>query len=180
MRTSLSLLLSMFLAFPISASAEIIKTSIGDLDIPEGLQILDRDEKIDPVTGKAGGIIVFTKANDMPRAIFIFTYVYAESSKEPFDALDAAVKIGNPFDTSLTSKDAKSVKVGGIDGGRYEGTLPNGLRAVGYAVENNSYRVVVLLKGPAGNPYKTLTNGFAQAVEKFVWKMPEAQAVVAP
>ena len=180
MRRSLALLFSLFSAMSCPALAETVKTGVGDLAIPDGLAILSQDEKIDPSTGEPSGIIVFSKAGDLPRAVFIITYVHAASGGEPFDALDTAVKIGNPFDPSLSAKDAKPVKVGGVDGGRFEGRLANGLRAVSYAVENNSYRLIVLLKGPAQNPYKRLTDDFAKAVEGFVWNLPTIAPAAAP
>ncbi len=180
MRFPIALLFSLFSAMSCPALAETVKTGIGDLTIPDGLAILSQDQKLDPATEEPSGIIVFGKAGDLPRAVFIITYVHAAPGGEPFDALDTAVKIGNPFDPSLTAKDAKPVKVGGISGGRFDGQLPNGLRAVSYAVDNNSYRLIVLLKGPAQNPYKRLTDDFAKAVEGFVWQLPTTTAPASP
>ena len=88
---------------------------------------------------------------------------------------DGAVKIGNPFDKSLTRDAAKPALVGGVEGGRYEGKLPNGQRAVSYVVVKDGHRLVVLLKGPPGSPYKELTDAFAKSVEGFVWQAPAAQ-----
>ena len=151
------------------SQAETLTTKIGTLELPDGLVSLDRKEDVDASTGKPSGIFVYTKANDAPRAIFIVTYTFAKPDDKPFDARDAAVKIGNPFDTSLTAKDATNSAVGGVAAGRYEGTLPNGLRAISYAVENKGYRVVVLIKGPPKSPYEKLMKEFASAIEKMQW-----------
>ena len=159
--------------FPVFAFAESVTTTIGTFMAPDGVAVLDRDEKPDPKTGKPVGLIVFSKANDSPRAVFIVTWTYVESSDRPFDALDSAVKIGNPFDRSLTRDSAKAVAVGGIEGGRYEGILPNGLRAISYVAANGPYRLIILLKGPASSPYKQLADDFARGLEGFVWKLPE-------
>ena len=158
---------------PIMSYADTITTKIGTVNVPDGLQILDRDEKPDSKTGKPSGLIVFSRANDVPRAVYIITWSYVEPDGKAYDPLDAAVKIGNPFDKKLTSQDASNVKVGGVDGGRYEGTLPNGLKAISYVVANGPYRFIVLLKAPATSPYKELTNDFAKAIEQFVWALPE-------
>jgi hypothetical protein len=160
--------------FPVTLYAETVTTTIGTFVAPDGLKILDRDEKPDSKTGKPSGLIVFSKANDAPRAIFILSWSYIAPDNKPFDALDSAVKVGNPFDKTLTSQNATEVKVGGVSGGRYEGILPNGQRAISYVVANGPYRMVVLLKGPVGSPYKELSNEFASAIEKFVWVLPEA------
>ncbi|WMW79617.1 hypothetical protein RF679_13275 [Undibacterium cyanobacteriorum] len=155
-----------------SVQAETIKTAIGTFEVPDGLKILERDEKPDKVTGKPSGIIVFTKANDMPRAVFILSWTAVEVSDKPFDALDSAVKIGNPFNKDLTRKDATQTSIGGVAGGRFEGILPNGLRAVSYSVENSGYRLIVLLKGPNKTPYSELTDSFAKSVENLTWATP--------
>lgn len=167
------LLIVLLTSFPMLGYADTITTKIGTVNVPDGLQILDRDEKPDSKTGKPSGLIVFSKANDVPRAVFIITWSYVEPDGKAYDPLDVAVKIGNPFDKKLTSQDARSVKVGGVDGGRYEGILPNGLKAISYVVANGPYRFIVLLKAPATSPYKELTNDFAKAIEQFAWALPE-------
>lgn len=178
----LKLLFALISLFPLMSLAETITTKIGTVNVPNGLQILDRNENIDDKTGKPAGLIVFSRANDVPRAVFIITWAYSEpdakADGKPFDPLDAAVKLGNPFDKSLTSKNAISVKVGGVDAGRYEGTLPNGLKAISYVAANGPYRLIVLLKGPATSPYKELTNDFAKAVEQFVWTVPDVNKII--
>lgn len=163
-----------------TAFADTLSTSIGRLVVPDGLQIVASDESPDPVSGKPGGLIVFTEATKLPRAEFVFTWDYIEPDTKPFDARSAAVKIGNPDNPALAAQDATSVKVGGIEGGRYAGILPNGLSVVSYVTVNGPYRLVVLLKGPAAEPYKALTKAFSRAVEAFVWKLPAATASVSP
>ncbi|MFL6658523.1 MAG: hypothetical protein ACJ8GW_10655 [Massilia sp.] len=169
------LLMTLFLLIPAIGFAETVTTTIGTLLVPDGLAVLDRDEKPDKA-GKPGGLIVFSKANDLPRAVYIVTWNYAEPDGKPFDAMDAVVKLGNPYDKTLGAKDAKAVKVGGVDGARYEGILPTGMRAISYVAANGPYRFIVLLKGPKQSPYKELTDEFDRAIEKFVWKLPEAVA----
>lgn len=165
---------------PAAIRAETITTPIGSLVVPEGLQILERDEKPDPKTGKPGGLIVFSKAKDLPRAVFIVSWSYVEPSDKPFDALEATVKIGNPFNKSLTRQNATVAKLGSVEGGRYEGLLPNGLRAISYMAANGPLRLLVLLKGPATSPYKELANDFARGVEAFEWNMPDTGTAPAP
>lgn len=155
-----------------SASAETIKTAMGVFEVPDGLKILERDERPDKATGKPAGLIVFTRANDYPRAVFILTWTSVEPSDKNFDALDSAVKIGNPFNKNLTRNDATEVSIGGVVGGRFEGILPNGLRAVSYSVEHAGFRLIALLKGPTASPYRELTDSFAKSVEGLVWGLP--------
>ena len=161
--------------FALIARAETIKTSIGSFEIPDGLKILDRDEAPDKKTGKPAGMIVFTKANDVPRAVFIVTWSFVEPGGKEFDPLDAAVKIGNPFNKSLTGADAVLTTIGGARAGRYEGTLPNGLSSVSYVTENHSLRLVILLKNPPKSPYGELASQFARGIESFTWVPPAEQ-----
>lgn len=169
MRLFHSLLLALVVAMPALASAETIAIPPGSFEAPAGLETLDRTEEVDPVTGKPNGILVFTKAGDLPRAIFIVTYTVAADAPA-FDARDAAVKIGNPFDPALTAKDAEPVAIGGASGATYRGTLANGLVVKSYAVEKNGYRIVVLLKAPPKNQYETLMDAFSKSFEAFSWK----------
>lgn len=157
------------------AHAEGVKTPCGSFIAPDGLQVLDRDDKPDAKTGKPSGMVVFSRANDLPRAVFIVVCSYVEpDAAKPFDAQDAAVRMGNPFDRKLTRDAAKPQVVGGVDGARFEGTLPNGLRAISYTADRGGYRLVVLLKGPANSPYKELADQFAKGIEGFAWALPAA------
>lgn len=64
---------------------------------------------------------------------------------------------------------------------RFDGRLPNGLRALSYAADRGGYRLIVLLKGPAAIPYQELTDAFAKGIEAFTWALPaEAAAASAP
>lgn len=170
MRLFHSLLLALVIAMPALASAETIAIPPGSFEAPAGLETLDRTEEVDPVTGKPNGILVFTKAGDLPRAIFIVSYTVAAADAPAFDARDAAVKIGNPFDPALTAKEAEPVAIGGVAGATYRGTLANGLVVKSYAVEKNGYRIVVLLKAPPKKQYETLMDAFAKSFQAFSWK----------
>jgi hypothetical protein len=184
---ALSLCLLLLLPLlPALAAAETLSLPPADIALPDGLQNLDRNEAPDEATGKPGGIAVYTKQGDLPRSIFIFTYVPVATNGEPFDARDAAVKIGNPFDTSLKPTAAKPIEIDGAAGARYSGTLPNGLKVTSYAIEHGGYRLVVLLKGPPQQPYKALMEAVAKAVEGLQWKAaatataPAATSAAAP
>jgi hypothetical protein len=164
------------------ASAAEVKTAFGSFTAPDGLAEVNREEKTDPKTGKPAGMVVLTRADD-PKAVFIILCTYAEPDPaRPYDPLDGAVKIGNPFDKSLTRDAAKPVQVGGAEGGRYEGKLPNGLRAVSYVAMKDGYRIVVLLKGPPSSPYQETMQQIGKGIERFAWALPApaAQAASAP
>ena len=168
------------LLLPALASAETLSLPPADIALPDGLQNLDRNESPDEATGKPAGIAVYTKQGDLPRSIFIFTYTPTTANGDRFDARDAAVKIGNPFDTSLKPDAAKPIEIDGATGARYSGTLPNGLKVTSYAIEHNGYRLIVLLKGPPQQPYKALMDAVAKAIERLHWKAPAAEAPTAP
>ncbi|HEY0954772.1 MAG TPA: hypothetical protein VGE36_08450 [Roseateles sp.] len=166
-------LIAGLLGTPAAFAAEV-KLPFGSLATPDGVTLLNREEKPDKA-GKLAGMAVLSRTDD-PKAIFILVWNYAEPDPaRPYDPLDGAVKIGNPFDKSLTRDAAKPALVGGVEGGRYEGKLPNGQRAVSYVVVKDGHRLVVLLKGPPSSPYKELTDAFAKAVEGFAWEVPAAQ-----
>lgn len=174
-------LLSLIAGLTGTAHATDVKTPYGTFVAPEGLAVLDRDDRPDAKTGKPSSMLVFSKANDLPRAVFIVVCSYVEPDPaKPFDPLDSAVKIGNPFDRGLTREAARPVSVGGVEGGRFEGKLPNGLRAVSYTVAKGNYRLIVLLKGPANSPYKELADEFAKGIEGFAWAVPAEVAASAP
>ena len=164
-----------------ATQASEVKTPFGSFIAPDGLAEVNRDEKTDPRSGKPAGMVVLTRSND-PKAVFIVVWSYAQPDPaKPYDALDGAVKIGNPFDKSLTRDAAQPVQVGGVEGGRYEGKLPNGQRAVSYVAANRGHRLVVLLKGPAVSPYKETADEIAKGLERFSWALPaEAAAASAP
>jgi len=67
-----------------------------------------------------------------------------------------------------------------VEGGRHEGKLPNGLRAISYVAVKNGYRLIALLKGPADSPYKELADQFARDIEGFVWAQPLQGASAPP
>lgn len=160
------------------ALAAEVKTSFGSFNAPDGVALVNREEKPDKA-GKPTGMAVYSRTDD-PKAIFIVVWSYAEPDPgRPYDALDGAVKFGNPFDKKLTRDAAKPVLVGGVEGGRYEGRLPNGQRSVSYTAVNNGHRLIVLLKGPADSPYKELTDAFAKSIESFAWALPAPAASAA-
>jgi hypothetical protein len=171
-------LIAGLLGAPAAHAAEV-KIAFGSFNTPEGVSVVNREEKPDKA-GKPAGLAVFSRTDD-PKAVFVVVWNYAEPDPaKPYDPLDGAVKIGNPFDKSLTRDAAKPALVGGVEGGRYEGKLPNGLRAVSYVAVKSGYRLVVLLKGPPGSPYKELTDAFARSVEGFAWQLPPEAAASAP
>ena len=112
-----------------AAQAAEVTTPFGSFNAPEGVSVVNREEKPDKA-GRPAGMAVYSRTDD-PKAVFIVVWSYAEPDPaRPYDPLDGAVKIGNPFDKSLTRDAARPVLVGGVEGGRYEGKLPHGLRAV--------------------------------------------------
>lgn len=161
-----------------AAHAVEVKTSFGSFNAPEGVSQVNREEKPDKA-GQLTGMAVYSRTDD-PKAVFIvvWSHVTPDPAK-PYDLLDGAVKFGNPFDKKLTRDAAKPASVGGVDAGRYEGRLPNGLRSVSYVAVNNGYRLIVLLKGPDDSPYKETIDAFAKGVEGFAWALP-APAASAP
>ncbi|WP_457420802.1 hypothetical protein [Roseateles sp. P5_E7] len=167
-------LIAGLLCAPATHPAEV-KTAYGSFNAPDGVTAVNREEKPDKA-GKPAGMAVYSRTDD-PKAVFIVLWNYAEPDPaKPYDPLDGAVKIGNPFDKSLTRDAAKPTLVGGVEAGRYEGKLPNGLRAISYVAVNGGYRLVVLLKAPPGSPYKELTDQFAKGIEGFAWSLPAAAA----
>ncbi len=175
--SALSLTLGLLCAAATAQAAEV-KTSYGSFKAPDGVSEVNREEKLDKA-GRPTGMAVYSRTDD-PKAVFILVWSYAEPDPaKPYDALDGAVKIGNPFDKKLTRDAAKPVTVGGVDGGRYEGKLPNGLRSVSYVSVNSGYRLIVLLKGPNDSPYKETMDAFAKGVEGFTWALPAPAAPAA-
>lgn len=158
------------------AHALEVKTFFGSFNAPDGVSVVNREEKVDPKTGKPFVIAVYSRTDD-PKAIFVVVSNYAEPDPaRPYDPLDGAVKIGNPADKKLTRDAARPARVGGVEGGRYEGRLPNGQRAISYVAVKDGYRLVVLLKGPNDSPYKETMEAFAQGVEGFSWALPAPAA----
>jgi hypothetical protein len=161
------------------AHAAEVNTAFGSFTAPDGISVVNREEKPDKA-GKPAGMAVYARTDD-PKAVFIVVWSYAEPDPaNPYDALQGAVKFGNPFDKKLTREAARSVLIGGVEGGRYEGRLPNGLRAVSYVAVNKGRRLIALLKGPADSPYKELTDAFAKGVEGFSWLLPVDVEASAP
>ncbi len=173
------ILIAGLLGAPLTHATDV-KTAFGSFAAPEGLAEVNREEKPDARTGKPVGMAVLMRKDD-PKAVFIVVWSYAEPDPaKPYDVLDGAVKIGNPFDKGLTRDAAKPVLVGGVEGGRFEGKLPNGQRAVSYVAVKSGYRIVVLLKGPPGSPYKETVDEIAKGVEGFAWALPMQAAASAP
>ncbi len=164
-----------------AAQAVDVKTAYGSFVAPDTVSVVNREEKIDPKTGKPAGMAVFSR-NEDPKAVFIVVWNYAEPDPaKPYDPLDGAVKFGNPADKSLTRDAAKPVRVGGVDGGRYEGKLPGGTRAVSYVAVKNGYRLIALLKAPASSSYQDVMDQFGKGFEGFAWSVPDMPgAPVAP
>ncbi len=163
-----------------SAQAAEVKTPYGSFMAPDGLSEVNRDDKTDPRTGKPAGMAVLTRASD-PKAVYIVVWSYAEPDPaKPYDALEGAVRIGNPFDKALTRDAASATSVGGVAGGRYEGTLPNGQRAISYVAANAGHRLVVLLKGPASASHKDTAEAMGRGIERFSWAVPASAAASAP
>ncbi|KQV47376.1 hypothetical protein ASC95_24735 [Pelomonas sp. Root1217] len=181
MRRLLSALsLTASLASAAAAQAAEVKTAFGSFNAPDGVTVVNREEKPDKA-GKPTGMAVYSRADD-PKAVFIVVWSHAAPDPaRPYDPLDGAVKIGNPFDKKLTRDAARPVLVGGVEGGRYEGKLPNGLRAVSYVAVKDGYRLIALLKAPPDSPYSELSDAFARGVEGFAWAVPlPEQAASAP
>jgi len=156
-----------------------VKTAFGSFNAPDGVSMVNREEKPDK-TGRPAGMAVYSRTDD-PKAVFIVVWSHAEPDPaKPYDPLDGAVKIGNPFDRKLTRDAARPAMVGDVEGGRYEGRLPNGLRAVSYVAVKGGYRLIALLKGPADSPYKELTDAFAKGIEGFAWALPAEPGASAP
>ncbi|MFG6468466.1 hypothetical protein [Roseateles sp. BYS87W] len=167
-------------ALPLPTWAGAVATPFGSFNAPDGTEELSREQKVDARTGKPAGMVVLSRAPDT-KAVYIVVWSYAEpDAAKPYDALDSAVKIGNPFDKSLTRDAAQAVQVGGVPGARYEGKLPNGLRAVSYVANNQGHRLVVLLKGPASGTAKDTADAIARGIEGFSWALPAAAAASAP
>lgn len=160
-----------------SLLSQTVSIPPGVFEISDNLKVLDRSEEINPSTGMAAGMIVFGPKGDLPRAVFIITYTPEKGTTPPGEALDAAVKIGNPFNPALTAKDAHLVFLGGAQAGSYSGILPNGLIARSFVVSNNGYRLTVLLKGPNQPAYKNLMDSFAAGLEHFRWAAPSSSVV---
>ena len=179
-RLSCILTLTVGLACAAAAQAAEVKTAFGSFNAPDGVTVVNREEKPDK-TGKPAGMAVYSRTDD-PKAVFIVVWSHAEPDPaKPYDPLDGAVKIGNPFDKKLTRDAARPVLVGGVEGGRYEGKLPNGLRAISYVAVKEGYRLIVLLKAPPDGPYRELSDAFARGVEEFAWAVPlSEQAASAP
>lgn len=161
-----------------TAHALDVKLPFGSFAAPDDVAAVNREEKPDKA-GRPAGMAVFSRAKD-PKAVFILVWNYADPDPaKPYDPLDGAVKIGNPFDKTLTRDAAKPVQVGGVEAGRYDGTLPNGQRAVSYVAVKDGHRLIVLMKTPIGSPYKELTDAFAKSVEGFAWDMAVAASAPA-
>lgn len=149
-----------------------VKTSFGSFDAPDGVKVVKREEKPDK-----SGVAVYSRADD-PKAVFIVVWNAIDPAK-PYDVLDGAVKFGNPFDKRLTRDAAKPALVGGVQAGRYDGKLPDGLRSVSYVAVKDGYRLVVWLRAPEESPYKELTDAFAKSTEGFAWALPADAAASA-
>ena len=162
-----------------AASAGTVPTPFGSFSVPDGVTEVTREEKVDARTGKPAGMVVLSRESD-PKTVYIVVWSYAlPDPAKPYDALDGAVKIGNPFDKSLTRDAAQAVQVGGVPGGRYEGKLPNGQRAVSYVASAQGHRLVALLKSAPSGSAKDTADAIARGLESFAWSLP-ASALAAP
>jgi len=168
-----SLSLATGLLAALAAPAAEVKTSFGSFNAPDGVKVVKREEKPDK-----SGVAVYSRADD-PKAVFIVVWNAIDPAK-PYDVLDGAVKFGNPFDRKLTRDAARPAAVGGVEGGRYEGKLPDGQRSVSYVAVKDGYRLVVWLRGPDDSPYRELTDAFAKGVEGFAWQLPAQAEASAP
>lgn len=152
--------------------AETLKTSIGSFEVPDGMTILDRDEKPNAKTGMPSGLIVMAHTSAAPRSIFIVTWEHVTPGEAAADLRLTAVKVGNPFNKALTGQDAAEASIGGAPGARYDGTLPNGLKVTSLVGLKQDIKLVMMSRGPASDGHARLSGAFAKGVEQFQWSLP--------
>jgi hypothetical protein len=173
------------LAFSAGAAAEELKTQAGDLTVPEGFVLLDRNED-PPKDGSPSGLYVYAREADvLPRAIYILTFgkPHPAPGETLTDTATAAALMANPMAPKPDLRKSKPAAIGGAAGHRHATTLPNGLLSTAYAVDHNGLRMVALLKHPSGRDYKRDTARFEEALKGFRWAPaadPQATDAVAP
>jgi hypothetical protein len=169
------------LAFSAGAAAEELKTQAGDLAVPEGFVLLDRNED-PPKDGSPSGLYVYAREADaLPRAIYILTFAkpHPAPGETLADTATAAALMANPMAPKPDLRKSKPAAVGGAAGHRHATTLPNGLLSTAYAVDHNGLRLVALFKHPPGRDYKRDTARFEEALQGFRWAPAAAAAVPA-
>ena len=174
-----ALLCLALLAFSAGAAAEELKTQAGDLTVPEGFVLLDRNED-PPKDGSPSGLYVYAREADvLPRAIYILTFdkPHPAPGETLTDTATAAALMANPMAPKPDLRKSKPAAIGGAAGHRHATTLPNGLLSTAYAVDHNGLRMVALLKHPSGRDYKRDTARFEEALKGFRWA-PAAATVV--
>ncbi|WP_386667216.1 hypothetical protein [Lysobacter korlensis] len=154
----------------VASFAEPVASRPGSFKAPSDLRILDRTEELNARTGEPEEMIVLGRKRDAPRATFIVAYLGKDRAAAPSDPRNAAVRIRTPFSPSLKATDAKAASIGEVSDAANTGTLPSGLVAQSYAVSNNRYRIVVLLKGAAAKPYGRLMESSSNVFEQFSWR----------
>lgn len=185
-----ALLCLALLAFSAGAAAEELKTQAGDLTVPEGFVLLDRNED-PPKDGSPSGLYVYAREADvLPRAIYILTFAkpHPAPGETLTDTATAAALMANPMAPKPDLRKSKPAAIGGAAGHRHATTLPNGLLSTAYAVDHNGLRMVALLKHPSGRDYKRDTARFEEALKGFRWAPatgvpaadPQATDAVAP
>lgn len=178
-----TLVLSLALAGPAVASAETLSTPAGELEVPEGFLLLDRNEE-PAADGSPNGLYVFGREVDpLPRAIYIVTFAkpLATAGNDLPDSAKAAAIMADPTDTTPDFRRTKEARIGEASGHRHSTVLSNGLVSTVYAVDHNGLRLMALLKHPAGKEYERDTARFERALQEFRWAAPaEAAAVVPP
>ncbi|RYG95314.1 MAG: hypothetical protein EON57_16850, partial [Alphaproteobacteria bacterium] len=81
--STLSLAVSLLSATPAVQAAEV-KTSFGSFNAPEGVSVVNREEKPDKA-GKLTGIAVYSRTDD-PKAVFIVVWSHSEPDPaKPYD-----------------------------------------------------------------------------------------------
>lgn len=165
---------AVLLCMSFAGRAETFTTPVLSFDAPDNLVVLDRDDSAQG--GKPATFLVLGVKGDVPRAVFIITCSQTKADAPKSDLGDVAVKMGNPFDPKLTAADADDVVIGGLPGKRYDGILPNGLRAVSYVAERDGYLLIVVLKGPTSKPYGRAIDQMSAAIEQLRWTLPVADA----
>lgn len=140
------------------------------LQIPEGMEVTNRDDTRDFGTGKPG-MYVIVEPPDMQGFVGMISFIYAGSDAPPWDARAEAVSTGNPYDKSLTADAAMEQAIGGAPGAKYDGmkVSPSGEKwhVVGYAVDYRGCRMNVKLEG--NQESEEMLQKLAAAVESLQW-----------
>jgi hypothetical protein len=177
-----ALLCLALLAFSAGAAAEELKTQAGDLTVPEGFVLLDRNEE-PAKDGSPSGLYVYAREADaLPRAIYILTFAkpHPAPGETLTDTANAAALMANPMAPKPDLRKSKPTTIGGAPGHRHATTLPNGLLSTAYAVDHNGLRLVALLKHPPGRDYKRDTARFEEALQAFRWTAATATPAADP